>query len=301
MGRHLAASARTAALLAAAVRPEASASEDPAEACLGCLGADDGVQRAEIDSRGVSSFASAAIGTEAAEEDETYLSDLRALGEHIDELGEVSDETLRDDLHVLYSTQGNLSAMSGTGQKVVEVLERSHRLLSTLSAEEADLVVGLMTRQIAESLRRKPSEEKLPDSEEGAPMEIEQKPSGMASKVFYFYQKMMAIYKKFAGTRRNINAVASFVATLNPSMVKDSVLLKIIFILYSDPGEDDYPYVPRKCAGIDTFLESMMNGASRTGGFSHQLLALHCGYPSVDDLPDEHEQQLASTPNLMLS
>mmetsp|Transcript_16956 Transcript_16956/g.39589 ORF Transcript_16956/g.39589 Transcript_16956/m.39589 type:complete len:342 (-) Transcript_16956:172-1197(-) len=100
----------------------------------------------------------------------------------------------------------------------------------------------------------------------GQPQEFDKDP-GMGSKVFKIYEAMMRTFKKFAGTRRQINALASFVAMIAPDKVKGNCILKLIFILYLDPDEDDYPYLPRKC-GIDSYLDTMAYGGSFRSGVS---------------------------------
>jgi len=96
----------------------------------------------------------------------------------------------------------------------------------------------------------------------GQPKTYKEDP-GMGSKVFKIYSTFMRVYQKFAGARRQINALASFVAMISPEKVKTSCVLKLIFILYTDPEEEDYPYIPRGC-GLDTYLDQFAYYGSAT-------------------------------------
>mmetsp|Transcript_51048 Transcript_51048/g.94410 ORF Transcript_51048/g.94410 Transcript_51048/m.94410 type:complete len:318 (-) Transcript_51048:90-1043(-) len=212
------------------------------------------------------------------------LQHINDLLDELDSYGEIDVDELEEDVQLLIEKQGDVAAMSHTGQHAYETLEACQRLYGTLTPDEEASLANLIAQRTASrserpkllsKLKRKKNKESEAEADEkdakvkeaeavasdddepstdaGQPKTYKEDP-GMGSKVFKIYSTFMRIYQKFAGARRQINALASFVAMISPEKVKHSCVLKLIFILYTDPEEEDYPYIPRGC-GLDTYLD----------------------------------------------
>lgn len=96
------------------------------------------------------------------------------------------------------------------------------------------------------------------------PEPIAEKPSNWKPGAWKFYNKV----KKIAFSLRGgvVNVGATFAAMgLGP----DNCILKLIYIMYTHQGEDDYPYLPQGCGDGFNFL---VGGARHSAGLS--VLAL---------------------------
>jgi len=252
------------ALVVEGVRPEPSALEgNPAL-----------LQSAEVDSKGMSTFPVLPSSELALAEEQDLAAGEEALScmhAHLEKLGLLTAHSFQEDIELLNNASGNLSAMGDSGRHLVRVLETSQAAWATLKPEEASYVTSLLARDQF----RKPAQDE--DFEDGAPPELKQEDTGMSSYAWKAYTGILKVFDKLKGTRRNVNAVVSFVSMMNPDLVKDSIVLKLLFLLYTDPIEDDYPYVPRNVGGFDTFLETMAGNSPRVQP-SSWLALLSVGY-----------------------
>mmetsp|Transcript_7532 Transcript_7532/g.13584 ORF Transcript_7532/g.13584 Transcript_7532/m.13584 type:complete len:314 (+) Transcript_7532:107-1048(+) len=230
------------------------------------------LQSAEVDSRGMSTFPvlpSSELSVSEEEDVAAVEAALSRMEEHLEQLGNLSEHSFKEDLELLARSNGNLSTMTSTGQHLLGVLEETQAAWARLKPEEAHQVESLLARKHFGNPKKNKKKLEVDDEDEnherqdGEPEVVTQEKSKMSSTGFKIYKGLIWAYEKLAGTRRNINAIASFAAMLNKDLVKDSIVLKLIFLLYTDPLEDDYPYIPRNCGAFDSFMEVMAGRSPR--------------------------------------